>query len=90
LGNDGRLDTVGTVNDNIPLDESAYGFDGIDPTLLARAKQVLYDVNAQIFAIETDPISVLAKNERTQAPVDANIISECRATGSRSLRRKPR
>ena len=58
-------------NDNIPLDDSAYGFDGIAPDLLARAKQVLYDVNAQIFAIETDPISVLAKNEITQAAVDA-------------------
>lgn len=59
------------LNDNIPLDDSAYGFDGIDPDLLARAKQVDYDVNAQIFAIETDPISVLAENERTQVPVDA-------------------
>lgn len=58
-------------SDNIPLDDSAYGFDGIDPDLLARSKQVDYDVNAQIFAIETDPISVLAENELTQEPVDA-------------------
>jgi hypothetical protein len=60
-------------NDNVPLDDSAYGWDGIDPDLFARAKQVDYDVNAQIFAIETDPISVLAENERTQAPVDAKF-----------------
>jgi hypothetical protein len=58
-------------NDNVPLDDTAYGFDGISPDLLARAKQVDYDVNAQIFAIETDPISVLAEDERTQSPVDA-------------------
>jgi hypothetical protein len=58
-------------NDNVPLDDSAYGFDGIDPDLFARAKQVDYDVTAQIFAIETDPISVLAENERTQDAVDA-------------------
>lgn len=58
-------------NDNVPLDDTAYGFDGISPDLLARAKQVDYDVNAQIFAIESDAISVLAENERTQDPVDA-------------------
>jgi hypothetical protein len=60
-------------NDNVPLDDSAYGFDGIEPDLLARAKQVDYDVSAQIFAIESDAISILAENERTQDPVDAKF-----------------
>lgn len=58
-------------NDNIPLDDSAYGFDGISPDLFARSKQVDYDASAQIFAVESDPISVLAENERGQEPVDA-------------------
>jgi hypothetical protein len=58
------------LNDNVPLDDSAYGFDGIDPDLLARAKQVIYSANATIFATEADAISLLAENERTQDPVD--------------------
>lgn len=58
-------------NDNVPLDDSAYGFDGISPDLFARSRQVDYDVTAQIFATEEDPISILAENERGQDPVDA-------------------
>lgn len=61
------------LNDNVPLDDSAYGFVGSEPDLLARAKQVIYDVNAQIFATEEDGISIKAENERTQAPVDFKI-----------------
>lgn len=59
------------LNDNVPVDDSAYGFDGIDPDLLARARQVDYDANAQIFAVSGDPVYELAANERTQATVDA-------------------
>ncbi len=61
------------LNDNVPVDDSAYGFDGIDPDLLARARQVDYDIDAQIFAVSGDAIYQLAANERTQAPVDAKF-----------------
>jgi len=62
-------------NDNIATDESsAYGFDEVDIQDLERGDQPTYLITASVFGSEVDDLYDLAINERTQAPVDVQVL----------------
>jgi hypothetical protein len=61
-------------NDNVPTDDqSAYSFDSIDVQYLERGDNPSYEITAAVFGSEADALYTLAKNERTQSPVDMKI-----------------
>lgn len=50
-------------DDQVILDETAYGWIGLNPDLLARAKSIIYNMLVQIFCYKNDPIAVIANAE---------------------------
>lgn len=64
-----------TLNDNIPTDENtAYGFDSVDIQDLERGDQPTYQISGSLFGSEVDAVYDLALNERTQDPVDVQVL----------------